>query len=138
MRRLGYKCVDAPEGARPLRLQLRDLVGPSLTWALRGPLRIPLDRVPRRAIRGCPGPEQCRSGLPADRSWLGSVSCELRAIVLKILEDLDSINREKKSTLVLVHLPARDDCEGSDATDAWRAFMGAETAKRGMPFIEVS
>ena len=38
---------------------------------------------------------------------------------------------------MLVHLPTRDDYEGSDATDAWRAFIGDETAKRGMLFIDM-
>jgi len=62
---------------------------------------------------------------------------EARQTAAAVFEALNELNRTRKSTLVLVHLPARGDYDGDDLTDSWRRFVGIESAALGVPFIDL-
>ena len=61
---------------------------------------------------------------------------EIQTIALKIFEDLQQINKEKDSTLVLVHLPEYKDFI-TDESDVWRKWLEIETTKRDIIYIDL-
>jgi hypothetical protein len=61
---------------------------------------------------------------------------DLPAIVLRIMERLDEINRRKGSTLLLAYLPGRGDREPGPY-DEWRRFLAREAARRGITFVDL-
>ena len=60
-----------------------------------------------------------------------------RQVARRIFADLDRINREKNSRLVLVYLPGLGDYRANDATTSWRQFVAGEAAKLGIPFVDL-
>jgi hypothetical protein len=68
---------------------------------------------------------------------LGGAGEEQRVIVGKIIDALEAISRQKHTTLILVYLPTRADYSPDETILAWRKFLQAETAKRGVAFIDL-
>jgi len=60
----------------------------------------------------------------------------IQEVALKIFQDLQRINQAKKSTLVLVLLPAEVDYM-TKYSEYWREFLYNETAKNGWLFIDL-
>lgn len=60
-----------------------------------------------------------------------------RAIASKVFENLEELNREKGSVLILVYLPMEADYAGNELTDSWRDFVRTEAAKRGVEFVDL-
>lgn len=61
---------------------------------------------------------------------------EVRQIALKVFEDLQRINAEKGSILVLVYLPVGDDYYSAES-DLLRYYIKNETARRDLLFIDL-
>ncbi|WP_373501480.1 hypothetical protein [Desulfococcus sp.] len=61
---------------------------------------------------------------------------ETQAVVEKIIEDLQRINKDKNSILVLVHLPTVTDYKDKHS-EKWRQFLHAESEKRGFVLIDL-
>jgi hypothetical protein len=57
-------------------------------------------------------------------------------IVVKILDELGRINREKNSTLIVVYLPTRSDYY-LNVSDFWRQRLEPELAKRNIVFVDL-
>jgi hypothetical protein len=60
-----------------------------------------------------------------------------RQIIEKMIEDLQRIENQKNSLLVLAFLPRRSDYQPGSPSLAWRTWIGAESAKRSIPFIDL-
>ena len=63
-------------------------------------------------------------------------TAQAQEVVALILADLQKISRENDAILVIVYLPAREDYYG-EAPASWREFVQAETARRGILFIDL-
>ena len=74
-------------------------------------------------------------GPPADS--IAARDARARQVARRIFADLDRINREKNSRLVLVYLPGLGDYRANDATAAWRQFVADEAAKQGIAFVDL-
>lgn len=61
---------------------------------------------------------------------------ETREVTYRIFEELAGLNAAQGSRLVLVYLPVEGDYTGEDS-DAWRAYLGAESRRRGWLFIDL-
>lgn len=61
---------------------------------------------------------------------------EVRTIALKVFENLQYVNKEKSSTLILVHLPDYLDFITHES-DTWRKWLKVETAKRGIIYVDL-
>lgn len=62
-------------------------------------------------------------------------------VMERLLEDLDDVNRQKGSTLVLVHIPIREELVGDPyaATYArWRDYLTALAGRRGVIYFDVA
>jgi len=57
-----------------------------------------------------------------------------RDIVSLILDDLERLNEERNSQLVLVHLPTAEDYLGS-SSGRWRSFLEQEAVRRSIPYV---
>jgi hypothetical protein len=57
-------------------------------------------------------------------------------VVAKIFQDLHQTNEAKKSVLVLVHLPTKQDFSHK-RSDFWRQFLHAESQKNGLILIDL-
>ena len=62
---------------------------------------------------------------------------EQRQIIVKMLEDLQAIEKQKNSILVLAYLPRESDYDPSGASSSWRTFISAESVKRGFVFADL-
>jgi hypothetical protein len=61
-----------------------------------------------------------------------------RQVFDKMVEDLQTINKQKNSVLVLVYLPATwYDYEEDGASRAWRSFIREVSVKRGVAFFDL-
>lgn len=61
----------------------------------------------------------------------------LAAIVSAIFEDLQRINAEKGSRLILVYLPAQEDYLGAADTEHWRDVVRAEAARLDIEYVDM-
>lgn len=61
---------------------------------------------------------------------------ETREVTHRIFEELARLNAAQGSRLVLVYLPVEGDYTGEDS-DAWRAYLSAESRRRGWLFIDL-
>lgn len=59
---------------------------------------------------------------------------QTRAMLRLLLEDLQRLNRERASTLVLVHFP---DHTMAEDPDGWLPFIDDESRRLGIPFIDL-
>ena len=57
-------------------------------------------------------------------------------LVLKLFQDLQAVNRQKNSSLVLVYLPMKRDYTGHES-DAWQQFLQAESEQQGLIYIDL-
>lgn len=73
-------------------------------------------------------PGRAREGLPSP--------ARTREVLLKILEELDALNRSKESLLVVVYLPTRADY-GSDDSEELRRFLQGELRERDIVFLDL-
>ena len=63
---------------------------------------------------------------------------EIKPVLLKVLESLHKINREKGSTLVVVYLPQYEDGKDErEDTNLWKQWLKIEMAKRDILFIDL-
>jgi hypothetical protein len=62
---------------------------------------------------------------------------EQQQILDKMIEDLQTINRHKNSVFVLVYLPRRSDYEPDAGSLALRAWIRAESEKKGLQFVDL-
>jgi len=61
---------------------------------------------------------------------------EARAVASKVLEQLEAGHRQRGSLLLVVYLPVIADYDG-ERSDPWREHLRAETAARGVPFLDL-
>jgi hypothetical protein len=61
----------------------------------------------------------------------------LHGIVARMFEELQRANAAKDSRLVLVFLPGAWDYKPDPSTDAWREFVGRESARQGIVFLDL-
>ena len=76
----------------------------------------------------------------ADASPASSpATADSQQVVTKIIEDLQRINRQKNSTLVLVYLPTLGDYDSarSGSTDAWRRHIAQVAATNDILYIDL-
>jgi hypothetical protein len=73
---------------------------------------------------------------PAPRRGPDAESGQILELALRVIEDLDRLNRAKNSTLVLAYLPTNID-GGSEKSAFWRESIGKEAARRGWIFFDL-
>lgn len=61
----------------------------------------------------------------------------VRDVASRIFADLERVNREKGSRLVLVFLPGPWDYGGDPGTEPWRAFVEEEARRQGIPYVDL-
>jgi hypothetical protein len=61
---------------------------------------------------------------------------EVRSIALRVIEELQRLNREKHSVLVLVYLPIATDYYNT-SSDNWRGHFSSAARERGIPFLDL-
>ena len=61
---------------------------------------------------------------------------EVRSVTLRVLEELQRLNQEKQSVLVLVYLPIPTDYYKGTSNE-WRRYLRRATAKRGIHFFDL-
>jgi len=78
------------------------------------------------------------SALPAHDPFSNGPTDQQVRIIDKMLENLQIMEKQKNSVLVLACLPTTlHDYEQQGPTPAWRAWLGAESAKRGIAFVDL-
>jgi hypothetical protein len=78
------------------------------------------------------------SALPEHDPFSTGPTEEQARVIDKMLEHLQSVEKQKNSALVLVCLPTTlHDYEQRGPTPAWRAWIRDESARRGIAFIDL-
>jgi hypothetical protein len=60
----------------------------------------------------------------------------VRSTALRVVEELQKLNRDKQSVLVLVYLPIATDYFKADS-NPWRKYFQSSALARGIPFVDV-
>jgi hypothetical protein len=61
---------------------------------------------------------------------------EVRSLAVRVIEELQRLNREKQSVLVLVYLPIATDYYNT-SSDTWRRHFSSAARERGIPFLDL-
>jgi hypothetical protein len=73
-----------------------------------------------------------------DSAFSNGPTDEQGQILDKMFESLETMEKQKDSVLVLLYLPSRvSDYEQGGASPAWRTWVQAESAKRGIVFVDL-
>jgi hypothetical protein len=80
--------------------------------------------------------QRLRGPAAAPQSGVAGESERLRSLSARVFAELDRLNREKQSRVVLVYFPMADDYLRRDS-DPWRDHVRRSAATHGIPFIDV-
>jgi hypothetical protein len=103
----------------------------------RGPYRVPFLTHNRERFRNLSVVKLAQS-LTGDRTdaHTAMTDRELRRVVLAMFEDLDRLNQERGSRLVVVHLPMKKAYFEDEPTE-WEVFLARELEVRGIPYVNL-
>ena len=72
-----------------------------------------------------------------DAKTIAAINHNTEQVSDKVLDNLQAEDRRKNAMTVIVFLPSMEELTGASPSTAWRDFVREESAKRGIPFLDL-